>query len=105
MFTEIDSTDIIAYLLKDYVSVEDYSIPLSRIRQLADAIETEHKDILVTCDMMSIDAFRCAFSSNVKVENACIVISDVSSIQTRVKRLLPPREVVDIFDEIRVNVK
>lgn len=99
MFIEIDSTEIIAFLIKEN-GYNDFEIPFTRIRHLAEVIEAEHKDILTFCDGISIDAFRCAFSSNVKMEQSSITIYNIRSIRSNVERLLPPQRVIDLLKDI-----
>ena len=89
MFVEIDSTDIIAYLIKKNDFNNDFEIPFSQILQLAKKIESENEDILTFCDSISMDAFRCAFTSNVVIEHSTIRIFNVHDISPDVERLLP----------------
>lgn len=100
MFVEIDSTDIIAFLIKKSGFCNEFEIPFSQILHLAKVIESENEDILTFCDSISIDAFRCAFTSNVVVEHSTIKICNVRKIRLNVERLLPPQRIMDLLEDI-----
>lgn len=100
MFIELDSTDIIAFLIKENGFDDDFIIPFSRICHIAEVIESENKDILTFCDRVSIDAFRCAFSDNVKIEHSNITIYNIGAIRSNVERLLPPQRIIELLAEI-----
>lgn len=100
MYVEIDSTDIIAFLITKSNFLNDFEIPFSRIYHLAKVIESENEDILTFCDRVSIDAFRCAFISNVTIEHSTIKICNVRNIRTNVERLLPPQRILDLLENI-----
>ena len=101
MFVEIDSTDIIAFLIKKSDFCNDFEIPFSKILHLAKAIESENEDILTFCDSVSIDAFRCAFTSNVVIEHSTIKISNAHNIRSNLERLLPPQRIMDLLEDIK----
>ncbi|GAB6976411.1 hypothetical protein JCM15124A_13180 [Prevotella falsenii] len=100
MYVEIDSTDIIAFLIKRSGFSNEFEIPFSLIHHLAKVIESENEDILTFCDSVSIDAFRCAFTSNVVVEHSTIKIYNARKIRTNVERLLPPQRIMDLLEDI-----
>lgn len=100
MFVEIDSSDIIAFLINDSGFCDDFEIPFSRVLHLAKVIESENEDILTFCDSVSIDAFRCAFSSNVVIEHSTIRISNVQNIRPNIERLLPSQRIIDLLEDI-----
>lgn len=100
MYVEIDSTDIIAFLIKKSGFSNEFEIPFSQILHLAKVIESENDDILTFCDSISIDAFRCAFTSNVVVEHSTIKIYNARSIRPNVERLLPPQRIMDLLEDI-----
>lgn len=100
MYVEIDSTDIIAFLIKKSGFSNEFEIPFSRILHLAKVIESENEDILTFCDSISIDAFRCAFTSNVVVEHSTLKIYNIQKIRPNVERLLPPQRIMDLLEDI-----
>lgn len=100
MYVEIDSTDIIAFLIIKSGFSNEFEIPFSRILHLAKVIESENEDILTFCDSISIDAFRCAFTSNVVVEHSTVKIYNVQKIRPNVERLLPPQRIMDLLEDI-----
>lgn len=100
MFVEIDSTDIIAFLIKESDFSNDFEIPFSKILHLAKTIEYENEDILTFCDSVSIDAFRCAFTSNVVIEHSTVKISNIRNIRSNLERLLPPQRIMDLLKDI-----
>ena len=100
MYVEIDSTDIIAFLIKRSGFSNEFEIPFSQIHHLAKVIESENEDILTFCDNISIDAIRCAFTSNVVVEHSTIKIYNARKIRPNVERLLPPQRIMDLLEDI-----
>ena len=100
MYLEIYSTDIITYVIKRIGLSNEFEIPFSLIHHLAKVIESENEDILTFCDSVSIDAFRCAFTSNVVVEHCTIKIYNARKIRTNVERLLPPQRIMDLLEDI-----
>lgn len=79
----------------------DFEIPFSKILHLAKAIESENEDILTFCDSVAIDAFRCAFASNVVIEHSTIKISNARNIRSNLERLLPPQRIMDLLEDIK----
>ena len=100
MYTEIDSTHIIAFFIKKSGFSNEFEIPFSQIHHLAKVIESENEDILTFCDSISIDAFRCAFTSNVVIEHSTIKICNVRKIRPNVERLLPSQRIMDLLEDI-----
>lgn len=100
MFIEIDTTDLIAFLIKKSDFSDFIQIPFSKVFYLGKTLEFENEDILVSCDAISIDAFRCIFPSNVIVEESVIKIVDTHKIRHVIERLLPSQRIMDLFEDI-----
>jgi hypothetical protein len=100
MYVEIDSTEIIAFLINKSNCSHKFEIPFSKIQKIAKVIESENQDILTFCDSISIDAFRCAFTSNVIVEDSTIIIEDIQIIRSNIERLLPSQRIIELLEKI-----
>lgn len=103
MYTEVESSDIITFLLNQYQEKEMLKIPYHDIFEYANALEKRNEDVITFCDMMSIDAFRCELRPHVIMESNYLVINDISSIRNRVNRLLPRPEVMEKLTMIFEN--
>lgn len=53
MFIEIDTTDLIAFLIKKSDFFDFIQIPFSKVFYLDKPLESENEDILLSCDVFS----------------------------------------------------
>ena len=97
MSNEIDSTNIIAAITNDIFELKTVSVKFENIRRVALELEKLKPTLLVSADMMSIDAFRCSFVNYVSFEQNFLVIKNFQDIQWRIQNLLPPKEITDFI--------
>ena len=97
MFNEIDSSSIIAAITKDMIKLNTICVKFENIRRIAVELEQHKPTLLVTSDMMSLDAFRCSFANHVSFENNVLVIKNFQDIQWRIQNLLPSKEITDLI--------
>lgn len=97
---EIDSSDIIAYLACRDKDINKVTIQYDVIRHLGYQVEVIDSQVLATCDIISIDAFRCQFPEYVKMESTYLEISNISDISNLLRRIQPSDEVVQLLDNI-----
>lgn len=97
---EIDSSDIIAYLACKDAKYNRITIQYDEIRYLGYQVEKISSHVLATCDIISIDAFRCQFPEYVKMEATYLEIDNISDILGLLHRLQPTDEVVQILEDI-----
>ena len=62
MILELDSSNIIAALIEQHHDNENHALQCKRVMALAMELEKQIPTLLTYCDMLSIDAFRCAFN-------------------------------------------
>lgn len=99
MSIELDSTEVIAYMAQRNKSQDYLELRYSDIRNICRYVESVKSNVLVTSDMISIDAFRCSFPKHVVMTEDSIAISDLKSIRGDIKRLIPRREITDLMDQ------
>ena len=108
MYNEIDASNIIATLVSGDNKVEnkknnEFVIPYTNIRKIAEHLEDTIPTLLATYDMMSIDAFRCSFINHVKMETDRLVIRNIQEIYTQLEKLRPSEAVSKKI--IRISAK
>lgn len=99
MQNEIDSSNIIAALVKDEAD-KNCTLSYLQIRKIANRLEELLPTLLTTYDLVSIDAFRCSFVHHVTMEKHQLVISNLQEIQGRLNKLLPSKEITEIIVNI-----
>lgn len=104
MVVEIDSSNIIAVIAKQNVHKERLSLNYGLIRRLASELERQNSYILTTCDMVSIDAFRCAFKEHVIMEHSELIINEVKFVSNRIQRFLPPVDITSKLEDIYTSI-
>lgn len=97
MFNEIDSTSIIAAITKDMIKRNTIHVKFENIRRIAVELERHKPTLLVTSDMMSLDAFRCSFANHVSFKNNILIINNFQDVRWRIQNLLPPKEITDLI--------
>lgn len=98
---EIESAEIIAYYVSIQERIEgDFVLPYQKIREICEMLEKKNARIQTCCDMISIDAFRCSFPDNVLMERDQLVIKKISDIHSNLSRLLPPKSIVEMIEQI-----
>lgn len=99
MQNEIDSSNIIAALVKENLN-NNITLSYRQIREVANLLELNRPTLLTTCDLVSIDAFRCSFIHHVIMEEHQLVINDFKEIQGRLNKLLPSKEITEVIIKI-----
>ena len=89
MIKELEVSEIIAFCLKERYASDTFELQYNTIRKIARKMEEKIPSLLVTADMMSIDAFRCEFSSYVVMSESGIRINHVKKVYSRIQRYLP----------------
>ena len=106
MIQELDSSEIIAFCVKQKrakKSPNTLSIPYEDIRVIGNKMEKAIPSLLVTSDMVSIDAFRCEFKNHVTMEKRALKIQDVNAISTRISRYLPPENILSTMKKVATS--
>lgn len=104
MVVEIDSSNIIAVIAKQNKNKDRLSLNYGLIRRLAVELEKANSYILTTCDMVSIDAFRCAFKDYVIMDHSELIINEAMYVSNRIQRFLPPVDITNKLEEIYISV-
>ena len=99
MQNEIDSSNIIAALVKDKAD-NNLIVSYHQIRDVANSLESILPTLLATYDLMSIDAFRCLFIDHVKMGNNHLTINNLKEIQGKLNKLLPSQEITEFIINI-----
>ena len=86
---ELDSAEIIAFCLKQKQHSDKFEIAYSKIQAIGRRMEEKMPFLNVSSDMVSIDAFRCEFSSHVEMREEYLRINSVHEIYSRIERYLP----------------
>lgn len=103
MFLEIDSTEIIAYYASLENKITELALPYQKITGICRKLEENNRKVLACYDMVSIDAFRCAFPKNVTLERHQLVIKNINEIQSRLQRLEPSNEIKQMIVDIELE--
>ena len=104
MVVEIDSSNIIAVIAKQNEHKDRLSFNYGLVRRLAVELEKKNSYILTNCDMVSIDAFRCAFKDHVTMGHSELIINEVKYVSNRIQRYLPPVNITNQLEEIYISV-
>ena len=105
MTYELDSSEIIAYLIKHQRAKDNLSISYNKIYELGKKMEILMPSLQVTCDMMSIDAFRCEFSSYVEMRGSELKIRHLHEIYGRILRYVPEPDLELKMNELEMQEK
>lgn len=105
MRRELDSSEIIAFCLKQKHQSDKFEISYSKIQTIGRKMEERMPFLNVTSDMVSIDAFRCEFSSYVEMREKYLRINSVHEIYTRIERYLPDSVMVEKMMELELEEK
>lgn len=105
MAYELDSSEIIAYLIKHKMAMDSLSISYNKIYELGKKMEELIPSLQVTCDIMSIDAFRCEFSSYVEMRGSELKIRHLHEIYGRIRRYVPEPDLELKMNELELQEK
>lgn len=105
MAYELDSSEIIAYFIKQQKPIENFTISYHKIYELGKKMEALLPSLHVTCDMMSIDAFRCEFSSYVEMRSTELKIRHLHEIYSRIQRYVPEPDLESKMNELELQEK
>lgn len=100
MIVELDSSNIIAVLLKQNSDKEQHTVRYKRIRDLAQELEKRIPTLLTYSDMMSIDAFKSAFYDDIVLEEHTIRINNYGKLKYRMNCFLPNKKVISLIEEL-----
>lgn len=103
MAIEIDAPELIAYYAILHSDEDRIIISYDSIRKLSAKLEELYRNVLTYCDMVSIDSFRCAFPKHVKMNELELEIENFKSIQSRIERLMPSDEVIEMINQINID--
>ena len=92
MIKELDSSEIIAYCISTEKRTDDFVISYKKIQTIGRILEERVPSLLVTCDLMSIDAFRCEFCHNVEMKEKELKVHRLNEIYSRIHRYMPEPE-------------
>lgn len=96
---ELDSTEVIAYMVHKWSNGNQYELKYKEIRDICEYVENIKSNVLVTFDRISIDAFRCSFPKNVVMMDDHLVINNLSSIKNKIERLMPSEDIIKLIDQ------
>ncbi len=96
---ELDSTEVIAYMVHKNESCNSFELKYKEIRDICEYVENIKTNVLTTSDLISIDAFRCSFPNNVVMKEESLVIEDILSIKRKMERLMPRKDITDLIDK------
>lgn len=104
MIKELEVSEIIAFCIKEKQQADRFEIKYNTIRAIAKKMEEKHPSLLVTSDMMSIDAFRCEFLHYVEMNDHAICIKHIKKIYSRMQRFLPDEQTVAELKEVELEI-
>lgn len=104
MIKELDSAEIIAFCVKKKHKSDMFEISYHQIQCIGRMMEKEMPTLLVTSDMVSIDAFRCEFSQYVEMRKNILRINRIHEIYSRIERFLPEATVVAKMEEMDIEL-
>lgn len=100
---ELDSAEIIAFCLKQKQHSDKFEIAYSKIQAIGRRMEEKMPFLNVSSDMVSIDAFRCEFSSHVEMREEYLRINSVHEIYSRIERYLPDSLLEEKLKELELE--
>ena len=104
MVKELEASEIIAFCLTEKHQIDSFELEYKTIRAIAKKMEEKHPSLLVTSDMMSIDAFRCEFCRHVEMDDHAICIKHVKNVYARIQRYLPDEQTVAQLREVESEI-
>lgn len=105
MIKELEASEIIAFCLKQKQQARTVELQYNTIRTIARRMEEKVPFLLVTYDMLSIDAFRCEFSKYVIMNEHTIRINRVHEIYSRIQRYLPDEMLELKLQEVEIELE
>lgn len=105
MIKELEASEIIAFCLKQKRQSRTVELQYNTIRSIARRMEEKIPSLLVTYDMLSIDAFRCEFSKYVIMKEHAIRINRVHEIYGRIQRYLPDEMLELKLQEVEIELE
>ena len=96
---ELDSTEVIAYMVHKRANSNLYELKYKEIREICEYVEGIKSNVLTTFDLISIDAFRCSFPKNVVMMDESLVINNLLSVKKEIERLMPSEDIIDLIDQ------
>lgn len=93
---EIESSEIIAYYVMQE-NQKEFTLSYQKIRKFANFLEDNNSQLVVCCDRISIDAFRCTFPKNVKMDDEKLTINMDNNFQDCVKRYAIKQEFQELI--------
>ena len=104
MVVEIDSSNIIAVLLNQDNEKEQHIVRYKRIRDLAQELERRIPTLLTYSDMMSIDAFKCAFYDDIILEEHMLRVNNYKTLQSSMNCFFPNRKLISLIEELNKSL-
>lgn len=105
MIKELEAAEIIAFCLKEQHQSETFELHYKTIQAIARKMEEKIPSLLVTSDMMAIDAFRCEFSQYVDMSEIGIRIKHVKMVYSRIQRYLPDGKMEEQLRVVESDLK
>lgn len=105
MIRELDAAEIIAFCVKQKHHEDTFELKYATIREIAQRMERYVPSLLVTYDMVSIDAFRCEFSKHVVMSEHSIRITKVQDVYSRIQRYLPDPKLEKKMLEVETEIE
>lgn len=101
MFKEVDSAEIIAYLVKRSEK-RKVVIKISRIRELGHKLEKASASIVFDGDKYSFESFRCLSPNNIKVTQTEIIINKRNKyVDQIIARYQPSSQIKSFLQNLR----
>lgn len=102
---EIDSAEIIAHIVVRHDEDGQIELSMRKLKHIADRLEKECATIYTTCDMLSVDAFRCRYSSQITVKGDEICIQKDVTFTQKMHRYLQSGDVKGLLEKIIEEAK
>lgn len=96
---ELDSAEVIAYMVHKWAKGNQYELKYKEIRDICECVENIKSNVLVTFDRISIDAFRCSFPKNVVMMDDYLIINNLLSVKNEIERLMPSEDIIKLIDQ------
>lgn len=104
MIKELEASEIIAFCLKQKRQESRVELQYNTIRTIAQRMEEKVPSLLVSYDMLSIDAFRCEFCKYVDMNEQAICVNKVQEIYNRIQRFLPDEVIEMKLEEVEIEL-
>lgn len=105
MAHELESSEIIAYFVSQQKEKDEFLISYHKIYEIGKRLERSIPSLQVSCDMMSIDAFRCEFSNYVEMRRSDLKIKHLQEIYSRIQRYFPEADLVSKMKQLEIEEK